>query len=335
MEHLNQSGIPEYGKPRMPRFSVITPSYNQAQFIRRTIESVLEQSGGKPNPDIEHIIADGGSTDATVEILKEYPHLIWFSEKDRGQSDALNKGIARATGEWIVWINSDDYLLPGALDALKNFLREKPGAQFVFSDCTFVDEHGAVLSTRPAFYHEDPSALYHWWRRGAGIGQPGSFFRRALWEKYGPFDIHLHYTMDFDFWLKISADVPLLHMPGHWATYRLHGASKTLEGWKPFTLEHIRVENRYWDQRGGLWNRLKFRFLLRLMFAKKLVLEGIRAWDGGDRGRAWTNWREALLHQPMAFALSRPFVSFVLQAITGRPYWTNLREAIKKSDPLA
>ncbi|HBF33813.1 TPA: hypothetical protein DDW35_04550 [Candidatus Sumerlaeota bacterium] len=319
-------------EPQAPFFSVITPSYNQAQFIRKNILSVLEQTDGLPHPDVEHIIADGGSRDGTVDVLKEFPHLKWVSERDSGQSEALNKGIRMATGKWIVWINSDDFLLPGALDKLRAFLEKTPDAEFIYSDCQFVNVSGRSTQVRKAFYHEDPSALYYWWRRGAGFGQPGSFFPKALWEKYGPFDESLHYTMDFDFWLKISDYVKFHYIPECLATYRLHDASKTLEGWKPFTREHMKVERRYMEAKGG-WLKWKFRWLLELMYAKSLILEGLRCRDAGDKKRAKDNWMEAFFTHPLGFPLSRPFVYYVLQTITRVPLWKRLKEKIDKDDP--
>jgi glycosyltransferase involved in cell wall biosynthesis len=301
-------------------FSVITPSFNQGRFIRANIESVLAQG----RSDVEHIVVDGGSTDETVQILKEYSHLKWVSEKDRGQSDALNKGIAMAQGEWIVWINSDDYLLPDALNNFARFAQANPSVRFAYSNMVFVDENGADLSRRKVTYRPDNTTLYYWWRGGVGFGQPGSFFRRSLWTRYGPFDAALHYTMDYDFWLKMSQHVPFLYLDAYLAAYRLHGASKTLEGWRPFLLEKMRVARRYWDARGG-WRKWAFRFLLPLVFSKKAVLEGLLAWDDGDRTRARTLWREAFRSQPLGFLLSRPCWCFLLQAILRRPYWNSLR----------
>ena len=302
-------------------FSVVTPSFNQGRFIRANIESVLAQG----RADVEHIVVDGGSRDDTVAILKEYPHLKWVSEKDRGQSDALNKGIAMASGQWIVWINSDDYLLPDCLNRLAQFLETHPTARFVYSNTVYVDENNQETSRPKVCYTRDNRTLYYWWRQGSGFGQPGSFFRKSLWEKYGPFDNDLHYTMDYDFWLKMSGHVEFLYLDACLATYRLHGASKTLEGWRPFLLEKMRVARRYWDARGG-WRKWEFRFLLPLAFAKKAVLEGLLRWDAGDSRKARALWKEALRSQPLAFLMSRPWWCFVLQKILRRPYWDSLRK---------
>lgn len=315
--------------PTAPLISVVTPSLNQGRYIRKNIESVLEQR----MENVEHVVVDGGSTDETLSILKEYPHLKWVSERDRGQSDALNKGIASARGEWILWINSDDFLLPGCLEAFAGFLARHPDAEFVYSNLAFVDEEDREISRRQAYFSESDRTLYYWWRRGVGFAQPGSFFRRALWEKFGPFDVDLHYTMDYDFWLKIGDAVPFLHLDAYVAVYRLHEASKTLEGWRPFLLEKMRITRRYWDRR-GTWRKWQFRFLLPLVFSKKLALEGIRAWDAGDRKKAAGLWLEALRRQPFGFPLSRPWLCFCLQALLRRPYWDSLKERMSAEKTL-
>jgi glycosyltransferase involved in cell wall biosynthesis len=303
---------------------VVTPSFQQGRFIRRNIESVLEQG----EADWEHIVADGGSTDETVEILKSHPHLRWVSEKDGGQSEALNKGIRMARGRWIVWINSDDHLLPGCFDALRGFLADNPRAEFIYSNLLFVDAEGREMARHRAHYSAQGQSLYYWWRGGVGFPQPGSFFTRELWEKHGPFDESLHYAMDYDFWLKISQSVEFLWLDAWLAAYRLHGESKTLEGWRPFLNEQIAITRRYWDSRGG-WAKWKFRWLCPLVYAKKAVLEGIRAMDAGFPGDGRRLWREALGRQPLAFVLSRPFLSYAVQKTLRVPLWNRLKSRME------
>ena len=121
------------------RFSIVTPSYNQARFIRRTIESVLGQEGAF---DLEYLLVDGGSTDGTAAILEEYsPRLQWISEPDRGQVDAINKGLERTTGDVVGWLNSDDVLLPGALQRAASAFAARPEVEWVHGRCRIIDEH--------------------------------------------------------------------------------------------------------------------------------------------------------------------------------------------------
>lgn len=277
--------------------SVVTPSRNQARFLRRNIESVLEQGV----PGVEHIVMDGASTDGSVEILRAYPHLIWESQPDSGQSQALNRAIARARGEWIVWINSDDYLLPGALLKFLDFAAAHPAAQFVYSNCTFVDEAERVVGRRRASYSRERRTLEYWWRAGgAGFAQPGSIFRKALWEEFGPFDESLHYAMDYDFWLKMCGRVEFLYLDDDLATYRLHGEAKTSEGWRPFAEERLRVMRRYWGAR-GLGARLKFAVLAQAMMGTQMLAEGVHAWRRGERARAVRYWAEGVARNPLCF----------------------------------
>ncbi len=276
-----------------PFISVVTPSLNQGCFIRSTIESVL----GQGRNDIEHIIVDGGSTDETLDIIQNYSHLRWISEPDRGQSDALNKGIGMAEGEWIAWINADDYLFPEALNKLAAFAGNCPEAQFVFSNCTFVDGHGTVVETKRASY--DPRSFFRWWREGgAGFGQPGSFFKKELRERFGPFDPDLHYMMDYDFWLRLSETVRFYYLDEALAAYRLHRQAKTSRGWQPFVEEGMLITRRYWKERGGI---AAWRILLpmHLMYATQLMTEGMRLRESGKHREARQCWRQAWRRCPL------------------------------------
>ena len=127
-----------FGKSKIMKISIITPSYNQAQFIERTILSVLNQD----YKDIEYIIMDGGSTDGTVEILKKYSdHIIWKSEKDNGQSDAINKGLKMATGDIVAYLNSDDTYQPGAFKEVATFFEKNPDKKWVYGKCLIINEN--------------------------------------------------------------------------------------------------------------------------------------------------------------------------------------------------
>ncbi len=157
-----------------PSLSVVTPSYNAAEFIEDAILSVARQQGIAA----EHIVVDGASTDSTLEILQRYPGLQWISERDHGQSDAINKGFLRATGDLVGWLNADDYYLPGGLEAIARAAREHPEADVIYGDCVFVDREGRVL--RSKVEHEfDSGILMHF---GCYIPSTSTFFRRRLVE---------------------------------------------------------------------------------------------------------------------------------------------------------
>jgi glycosyltransferase involved in cell wall biosynthesis len=192
-----------------PLFSIITPSYNQGKYIKKTIQSVLDQ--GYDNT--EHIVIDGGSTDDTVCILKSYTHLTWISEKDRGQSDALNKGFSAAKGDFIGWINSDDWYAPGIFNDVAHALQEYP---LCFGKCMIVDGDEKPLY-EVANVERNWFDLIKYWNPYSIPTQPSIFMRRDLLEavkrslyrdKSGShyIDPDLYYVMDYDLWLRIARD---------------------------------------------------------------------------------------------------------------------------------
>lgn len=209
----------------LPKFSVITPSFNQGRYIRETIESVLTQD----YPNFEHWIIDGGSTDDTLEVLKGYPHLKVVSEKDCGQSDALNKGFGRATGEIIAWINSDDYYAPGAFHAVLQSLSEYP---IVMGVCELIDKDAKrmyqVENVERTWFD-----LLKYWVPYSIPTQPSIFFKRELLDefKYGKdsyVDLNLNYVMDYDLWMRITKKYPLSRrIPKLLSYYRMTEENKT------------------------------------------------------------------------------------------------------------
>jgi glycosyltransferase involved in cell wall biosynthesis len=190
-----------------PKLTVITPSLNQAAFIERTLRSVLDQ--GYEN--LEYIVVDGGSTDGSVEIIQRYSDRLawWVSEPDRGQTHALNKGLARATGGIVAYVNSDDYYLPGAFDAAVGAL-EVSSALWAVGAARFVDRSGRLLHHwRP----EHPTKPRHLWILDPwGAPQPATFWRREVFERYGPFRQDLHYVFDIELGLRLvlAGELPAL-----------------------------------------------------------------------------------------------------------------------------
>ena len=184
------------GQP-WPRITVVTPSYNQGRFVEETIRSVLLQ--GYPN--LEYIVVDGGSTDGSVDIVQDYEdHLTyWVSEPDSGQSDAINKGWARATGDILAWLNSDDVYARGALSRAATFLSGHPDVGAVYGDSQYIDEVGNPLYMHPARPFDYLAML------GKGfIPQPSSFVRRSVIDHTGALDVGLQYSLDFDLWMRVG-----------------------------------------------------------------------------------------------------------------------------------
>jgi glycosyltransferase involved in cell wall biosynthesis len=203
------------------QISVVTPSYNQARYLERTIRSILDQD----YPNVEYIVMDGGSTDGSVEILERYgDRLTWRSERDGGQTDAINKGLAVATGEILSYVNSDDVVLPGAFRTVVDAYRRNPGAGLIYGNGYFCDADDRYL--RP--YHNEAFDMERL-RECCYICQPAAYFtRRALQAVGGRFDATLVHVMDYDMWIRIAKRFPVVHLPQDLAMLRIYPECKTM-----------------------------------------------------------------------------------------------------------
>ncbi len=204
-----------------PTISIVTPSLNQAAYIGRAIESVATQS----YPAIEHLIMDAVSDDGTVDILQRSPSVTWTSESDRGQSDALNKGFLRASGDLIGWLNADDCYLPGAFESVARYLVEHPAADVVYGDIIWIDQEGEPIETRPSLNFDLFSLRYlHW----LAIPSTATFFRSEIVHAGLLLDVGHEYAMDYDFFLRIAnAGYRFAHMAFPVAEFRLQQESKS------------------------------------------------------------------------------------------------------------
>ncbi len=206
----------------LPRITIVTPSFNQAEFLERTIRSVLDQ--GYPN--LEYIIVDGGSTDGSVEIIRKYADRLayWVSEPDRGQSHAINKGLQRATGEWVGWQNSDDVYFPGTFAQLAKAARRWPRAGLIIGDMQLIDEQDKLIRdlryVRPTY----ASLL----AEGMVLANQAAFWRCGLHERIGWLDEALHYGFDYEWFLRVlQTGDHARHVPRFWGALRYHDATKT------------------------------------------------------------------------------------------------------------
>lgn len=211
-----------------PKISLVTPSFNQGQYIEQTIKSVL----GQKYPNLEYLIEDGRSTDGTLRILKKYGNRIrWTSQKDKSQSDALNRGFRKTTGEIVAYLNSDDYLLPHALAKVAVFFRKNPQAYWVTGKCQTVDLHNSEVR-QPVTAYKNLMLQFLRSRQLLEIvnfiSQPATFWRREIFEKVGFLDTKLNYSMDYDYWLRIWRKYPLYYINDYLASYRVHPSSKAV-----------------------------------------------------------------------------------------------------------
>ncbi len=233
----------------VPRVTVITPSFNQGRFIERTIRSVLNQGWA----NLEYIVVDGASTDGTPERIRRYERYLawWVSEKDRGQTEAIRKGLARATGKYVTWICSDDVLLPGALARMVAALDARPDAGLVYGGVAFIDGDDRVVKTLSYGDMALDALLY---RRHSTIAQPSSLMRRSVLDAAGGLDETLSYCMDYDLWIRLLKTAGCVNLGETVLSgYRLHAASKTVGSYRRMALEKIRVNRRH---TGNLVNRV-------------------------------------------------------------------------------
>lgn len=208
----------------MTSVSIIVPSYNQGHLIAHTLDSILSQEVA----NLDVFVADGGSKDATVAVLERYDKRIkWVSERDRGQTDAINKGLRQARGDIVAYINSDDTYEPGAIRRALELLDANPGVDFVYGDANLIDESGELIEHTHAVDFDIGVLTYD----HNFICQPASFWRRSLVQRIGPFDESLQYLMDYEWFLRAAhAGARFLHAREPWANLRLHSACKTVMG---------------------------------------------------------------------------------------------------------
>ena len=232
---------------RWPKISVVTPSFNQGQYIEATIKSVLDQ--GYPN--LEYIIMDGGSTDESVEIIERYSdHLAyWVSEPDGGQTDALIKGFNRATGNIMCWLCSDDLFELGTLREVAETFVEHPDWQVVYGDSFWIDADSRPLS----FKREIPYHRFIWMYDHNYLPQPSTFWRRGIYERVGGLDLRWDLTMDADLWARFAEHTTLHHVPCAWSRMRYYPEQKNTRLRARSDEEDILIRDRYIDD--PLWQR--------------------------------------------------------------------------------
>jgi glycosyltransferase involved in cell wall biosynthesis len=269
---LNNPGTKNMETSNLPSISIITPSYNQGQFLEQTIDSVLSQG----YPKLEYIIVDGGSTDDSVEIIRRYQrHLHWWvSEPDLGQVDAINKGLRHASGEWLGWQNSDDFFLPDALTAMVDAAVRNPECGVVMGGLRLANERGE--SQRDVLYC--PATTRSLLAEGMVIANQSALWHRELHAKAGTIDPALHFAFDYDWFIRILEHTRAACIYSPLGVLRSHGATKTANSGVMFKAEEDLVRSRHNVQRWELpYQQLRRATLLTLNGQSKYVLRGLTA----------------------------------------------------------
>lgn len=253
MSPLTSSAVEKVGKQAgfngrlscgyWPKISVITPSFNQGQFLEETLLSVLSQK----YPNLEYLVYDGGSQDQSVHVLRKYDDRLayWESMPDCGQANAINKGLERCRGEIIAYLNSDDTYLPGTLITVARYFADHPEVDLIYGDCKIVDEHGSYLETWISRPFDPVVELCRNF-----IFQPTVFWRRRLYEQVGMFNEKLLYVMDIDYWYRALPVGKFAYLEKELACFRIHTASKTSRRGS-FVEERGRILDEFFERNCG------------------------------------------------------------------------------------
>lgn len=299
-----------------PKISIITPSFNQAKFIERTIQSVIDQD----YPNLEYLIIDGGSTDGSVDIIRKFERNIdyWVSEKDGGQAHAINKGLERATGDILAYINSDDFYVEGAFAGVADHFIRNPQVDLIHGRCRVVDEFDNKIAERVGSITRYDEILDLWdvWWKERNFVQPEVFWTRRITDKIGPFRQDLFWVMDYEYWLRIfSAGGSAGFVDAELACFRIHPQQKSTQPERTAEelLEVVRPYIFRKDRAISHWERTKLKG--KWIFQKQFLPEIERSMH-----RRESRWRRLLrlasfaLRHPQII-LTRNFQSKLLQLV--------------------
>ncbi len=276
----------------MTLVTIITPSYNQAAFLEQTLQSVLSQD----YHPVEYLVVDGGSNDGSQEIIEKHSRDLdwWVSEKDTGQAEAINKGLARAQGEVVAWLNSDDLYQPGAIAGAVAALQANPEAGVVFGDAITIDAAGNLIKPLP---------LGDWGLLDLMgfriICQPAAFMRRSILAQAGTLDTSYHFLLDHQLWLRMARLAPIRHISSTWAAARHHPGAKNVSQAAGFGQEAFRILD-WMQSQLDLAPVVKAHH--RRIRAGAYRLSGRYLLDGGLPGPALNAYAHALWYSP-SFAL--------------------------------
>ncbi len=294
---------------QFPKVSIITPSFNQAAFLEQTMLSVLNQ--GYPN--LEYMVVDGGSTDGSVDIIRKYSDRLawWVSEKDAGQADAINKGFARASGEIIGWLNSDDLYQPGAVVSAVIALQSDPNLALVYGNLLSIDGTGRVINVQ-RFGNWGLKDLM----RFRIIGQPAVFMRRSALEKAGFLDLHYHFMLDTHLWLRVAQHGTMEHVNEIWACARFHENAKNVAKALEYAPETYQVLA--WMQAQPVLRPLYLQDRSRIWAGYHLLAARYQL-DGGDHYSALKSYLRCFLAYPPAVRPELHRVAYAAASLVVNP----------------
>lgn len=307
----------------LPLVSIITPTYNQSDFLRETIESVITQD----YPRVEYLVIDDGSTDATPRVLAEYDGRVRsYSRENRGQTPTINEGWQQLTGDIFTWLNSDDLLLPGALSTAVNYLREHPEVDIVFGDTMMTAADGTHIGRsqpRGRFdYREFVIKCEN------PIAQPSAFIRRRVVDDVGPLDPHFYYFMDWDFWLRAGVRHKIEYTPELLSTYRLHPDSKTVAQAAKAAPELKYLYDKFFAREDlPDWMRA----VERRAKANMLFTSGGYYLEGGQPAQAARVAREAIRNYPAALFNPEMLHKFIYCTFAGSSVYKGSRSAFHRA----
>ncbi len=228
----------------MPKISIIIPCRNAADFIEETIQSIFNQD----YPNLECIVMDGVSTDGTLDILKKYEgKIIWKSENDRGQSDAINKGLQLASGDIVTFINADDVYEKDCFEKIAIFFKKNPETKWIYGKCKIIDENGLEMRKLITWYKNYWQKRYSYSRllMMDFIAQPAAFWRKELTDEIGLFDVNAHLAMEYDYWLRAGAKYDPKFIDEYLARFRLHSQSKSSTRFSEAARDALDIAKRY------------------------------------------------------------------------------------------
>ncbi len=287
----------------MTLVSIITPSYNQAAYLEQTLCSVLDQG----HPELEYLVVDGGSIDGSIDIIRRYAGRLawWVSEEDTGQAEAINKGMQRARGEIVAWLNSDDMYLPGAIAGAVRAFVTHPQAVMVYGNTRALDADGRTINVLRYRQHSLDDLL-----RYQIIGQPAVFMRRAAYQASGGLDPSYHFMLDHQLWIKLALQGEIVHVDEEWAAARYHAQAKNRAQATGFAREAYRLLD--WAQAQPALQPAMQRVGSRARAAAERVNARYLLDDGQSRAALQAWGRSFRVHPPTALARMNLLVSALL-----------------------